>query len=37
VLAKAAGAFEFMVAVLDAYVFTVLACIDLNDPLHPGH
>jgi len=30
-------AFEFMVAVLQAYVFTVLACIYLNDALHPGH
>lgn len=30
-------AFEFLVAVLQAYVFTVLACIYLNDALHPGH
>jgi F-type H+-transporting ATPase subunit a len=30
-------AFEFMVAVLQAYVFTVLTCIYLNDALHPGH
>ena len=30
-------AFEFFVAVLQAYVFTVLTCIYLNDALHPGH
>jgi F-type H+-transporting ATPase subunit a len=30
-------AFEFLVAALQAYVFTVLTCIYLNDALHPGH
>lgn len=30
-------AFEFLVAFLQAYVFTVLTCIYLNDALHPGH
>jgi F-type H+-transporting ATPase subunit a len=30
-------AFEFLVAVLQAYVFTILTCIYLNDALHPGH
>lgn len=30
-------AFEFFVAALQAYVFTVLTCIYLNDALHPGH
>ncbi len=29
--------FEFLVAFLQAYVFTVLTCIYLNDALHPGH
>ncbi|MEZ0172526.1 F0F1 ATP synthase subunit A [Microvirga sp. TS319] len=29
--------FEFLVAVLQAYVFAVLTCIYLNDALHPGH
>ena len=28
---------EFLVAFLQAYVFTVLTCIYLNDALHPGH
>ncbi len=28
---------EFLVAVLQAYVFTILTCIYLNDALHPGH
>jgi F-type H+-transporting ATPase subunit a len=37
VMTVALTAFEFMVAVLQAYVFTVLACIYLNDALHPGH
>jgi len=36
-MAVALTAFEFMVAVLQAYVFTVLTCIYLNDALHPGH
>jgi F-type H+-transporting ATPase subunit a len=30
-------ALEFLVAVLQAYVFTILTCIYLNDALHPGH
>lgn len=30
-------AFEFVVAVLQAYVFTVLTCVYLNDALNPGH
>jgi F-type H+-transporting ATPase subunit a len=30
-------ALELLVAVLQAYVFAVLACIYLNDALHPGH
>ena len=30
-------AFEVLVAFLQAYVFTVLTCIYLNDALHPGH
>lgn len=30
-------ALEFLVAFLQAYVFTVLTCIYLNDALHPGH
>ncbi|MGU3496585.1 F0F1 ATP synthase subunit A [Xanthobacteraceae bacterium A53D] len=30
-------AFELMVAVLQAYVFAVLASIYLNDAVHPGH
>ena len=29
--------FEFLVAALQAYVFTVLTCIYLNDALHPVH
>lgn len=37
VMTVALTAFEFMIAVLQAYVFTVLACIYLNDALHPGH
>ncbi|MBL8575284.1 MAG: F0F1 ATP synthase subunit A [Hyphomicrobiaceae bacterium] len=28
---------EFLVAFLQAYVFTVLTCMYLNDALHPGH
>ena len=36
-MAVALMAFEFFVAVLQAYVFTVLTCIYLNDALHPGH
>jgi F-type H+-transporting ATPase subunit a len=30
-------AFEFLVAFLQAYVFTILTCVYLNDALHPGH
>jgi len=30
-------ALEFLVAFLQAYVFTLLACMYLNDALHPGH
>ena len=30
-------ALEFLVAFLQAYVFTVLTCIYLNDALHPAH
>jgi F-type H+-transporting ATPase subunit a len=29
--------FELLVAFLQAYVFTLLTCIYLNDALHPGH
>ncbi|MDU6374574.1 MAG: F0F1 ATP synthase subunit A, partial [Bradyrhizobium sp.] len=28
---------ELMVAFLQAYVFTILTCIYLNDAIHPGH
>ena len=37
VMAVALMALEFLVAALQAYVFTVLTCIYLNDALHPGH
>jgi F-type H+-transporting ATPase subunit a len=30
-------ALELLVAVLQAYVFTILTCIYLNDAVHPGH
>ncbi len=30
-------AFEVLVAFLQAYVFTMLTCMYLNDALHPGH
>ena len=36
-MAVALPALEFLVAFLQAYVFTVLTCIYLNDALHPGH
>jgi F-type H+-transporting ATPase subunit a len=36
-MAVALMALEFLVAALQAYVFMVLACIYLNDALHPGH
>lgn len=29
--------FEILVAVLQAYIFAILACVYLNDALHPGH
>ena len=28
---------EMLVVVIQAYVFTILTCIYLNDALHPGH
>jgi F-type H+-transporting ATPase subunit a len=37
IMAVALTALEFLVAFLQAYVFTVLTCIYLNDALHPGH
>ena len=36
-MAVALTALEFLVAFLQAYVFTVLTCMYLNDALHPGH
>jgi len=30
-------AFELLVAFLQAYVFTILTCVYLNDAIHPGH
>lgn len=36
-LTVALTALEFLVAVLQAYVFAVLTCIYLHDALHPGH
>jgi F-type H+-transporting ATPase subunit a len=30
-------ALELLVAFLQAYVFTILTCIYLNDAIHPGH
>jgi F-type H+-transporting ATPase subunit a len=35
--AIALTALEFLVAFLQAYVFTMLTCMYLNDALHPGH
>ena len=35
--AIAITALEFLVAFLQAYVFTMLTCMYLNDALHPGH
>ena len=32
-----ATALELLVAFLQAYVFTILTCIYLNDAIHPGH
>ena len=28
---------ELLVVVIQAYVFTILTCVYLNDALHPGH
>ncbi|TDR94553.1 F0F1 ATP synthase subunit A [Enterovirga rhinocerotis] len=36
-IAIALTAMEFLVAFIQAYVFTILTCIYLNDALHPGH
>jgi len=30
-------ALELLVAFLQAYVFTILTCLYLNDAIHPGH
>ncbi len=37
VMIVALYALELLVACLQAYVFTILTCIYLNDALHPGH
>jgi F-type H+-transporting ATPase subunit a len=36
-MAVALTGLEFLVAFLQAYVFTVLTCMYLNDAIHPGH
>ena len=36
-LVVALTALELLVAFLQAYVFTILTCIYLNDAIHPGH
>jgi F-type H+-transporting ATPase subunit a len=36
-LTVALVALEFLVAVLQAYVFAILTCIYLKDVVHPGH
>lgn len=36
-LTVALTALEFLVAFLQAYVFTILTCIYINDAIHPGH
>jgi F-type H+-transporting ATPase subunit a len=36
-LTTALTALELLVAFLQAYVFTILTCIYLNDAIHPGH
>ncbi len=36
-IAVAITALEFLVAFIQAYVFTILTCIYLHDALHPGH
>ncbi|MBX8814474.1 F0F1 ATP synthase subunit A, partial [Ochrobactrum sp. MR34] len=30
-------ALEFLMAIIQAYVFTMLTCMYLNDALHPAH
>ena len=30
-------ALELLVAALQAFVFTILTCVYLNDAIHPGH
>jgi F-type H+-transporting ATPase subunit a len=37
VLTVAVTALEFLVCILQAYVFALLTCVYLNDALHPGH
>ncbi|MEZ5923760.1 MAG: F0F1 ATP synthase subunit A [Hyphomicrobiaceae bacterium] len=37
IMALALTALEFLVAFLQAYVFSMLTCMYLNDALHPGH
>jgi F-type H+-transporting ATPase subunit a len=37
VMAVALTGLEFLVAGLQAFVFTVLTCVYLNDAIHPGH
>jgi F-type H+-transporting ATPase subunit a len=36
-MVMALSALELLVAFLQAYVFTILTCIYLNDAIHPGH
>ena len=36
-MVMALSALEILVAFLQAYVFTILTCIYLNDAIHPGH
>jgi F-type H+-transporting ATPase subunit a len=36
-MAVALTALEFLVAGIQAYVFTILTCMYLNDAIHPGH
>ena len=36
-LTVALTALELLVAFLQAYVFTILTCIYINDAIHPGH
>jgi F-type H+-transporting ATPase subunit a len=31
------SALEILIAALQAYVFAMLACIYINDAIHPGH